>query len=146
MIAKLKSFQNFGKLSFLCNWRGYFNNITSFNRKSQNKIPPPPKKHQLFKIFFGIYAVVTSCKKLEYCASVCHKTWKASFWAPLDTRTAKKNFPQKNHWVNFKPLCCCNFVGKEKKSKMHWFFVKLEKLHFRLIARPNNFTTKFLPK
>ena len=60
------------------------------------------------------------------------KQKKKSFNSPLIeieivlTKNPKQNFSQKKiTWVNFKPLCCSNFMQKKQKISMHWFFIIL---------------------
>ena len=58
-----------------------------FVQKPQSKIFP--KKS--LKSILCLYAAVTLCKKSEkFHASIFHKTWKTSFWAPLGPYFAQK--------------------------------------------------------
>ena len=61
---------------------------------------------------FSLYAAVTSPQKTpeKFNAMICYK--KNSFSSFFCPKTPVQDFSQKIIWVNFKPLCCSNFMQK----------------------------------
>ena len=124
---------NFGaktsKQSFSCSMlRIYAAETPCKNKKSSiHRLLTMPEKHLLAQKLqnkvilpkeWFVSTAVTSCKILEKLYALnFDNTWKTSIWATFGPNTSRQSYaPKTMIWVNFRSLCCCNFMKKIKKT------------------------------
>lgn len=123
------------------------------------KKPSKPELSQknYFWLTLSLYTTVTLCKNSKKLwISIFHKTKKKTRFRPIlgpfmglfGPKTSKQDFSQKIIEINFKTLCCCNFMQKQKKSHAS-IFHKTWKPHFGPISGPfdpKTLKNKIFPK
>ena len=78
---------------------------------------------------FNFFATITSCKVREKInALTCLKTQKHSFWTPFCLNTQVQDFSKNKWWVDFNPLCLCNFMQKIRRVQSTDFPQNLKNL------------------
>ena len=99
----------------------------------------PKCSQNMFYVSFTLYTVVTSCKKSKKLnASICYL--KKTNFRSLFVQIPMQDFSKKSIWVNFQPLCCCQFMLKIRKVPCIDFSQNLK----NLVLGP--FCTPFGPK
>ena len=90
-------------------------------------------------------------KSEKFNALTFGNTRETSSWAHSGTFLAQKFqnkvIPKKIIWVNFKSLCCCNFMQKKKQKRfMYWLLIIPAKPHFGSLLAQKLQNRAFLEK
>ena len=115
----------------------------------------PPVKFcpKIIWINFKPLCFVTSCQKKKVPCSDSSSSLEnfilAPIWPPIGPKTLKQNFCHKNNLGRFSAFLLLQLHVKNQNTAMYYFFVKLEKTHFRslLVQTPwRNFFSQKLER